>query len=35
MADAAFLLGFLRKAGGSVWCFDGQIVVKCVVKLVS
>jgi hypothetical protein len=29
-----FLQGFLRKMGGTAWCFDGEVVVKCVVKLV-
>jgi hypothetical protein len=29
------LQGFLKKMGGFVWCFDGQFVVRCVVKMVS
>jgi hypothetical protein len=31
----AFLQGVLRKHGGCVWCFDGAIVVECVVKMVG
>jgi hypothetical protein len=31
----AFLLGFLRKGACRTWCFCGEVVVKCVVKLVS
>jgi hypothetical protein len=26
---------FLREPGGSMWCFDGQFVVECVVNLVD
>jgi hypothetical protein len=33
--DYAFLQGFLRKLGCRTWCFDGEFVVECVVKLVS
>jgi hypothetical protein len=29
------LQGILEKTGGRTWCFDGEFVVKCVVKLVS
>jgi hypothetical protein len=29
------LQGILGKTGGRTWCFDGEFVVKCVVKLVS
>jgi hypothetical protein len=29
------LQGFLGKTGGRTWCFDGEFVVECVVKLVS
>jgi hypothetical protein len=29
------LQGILEKTGGRTWCFDGEFVVECVVKLVS
>jgi hypothetical protein len=35
MAVCGVLLGFLGKMGGRTSCFDGEFVVKCVVKLVS
>jgi hypothetical protein len=28
------LLGFLRKMGAEAWCFGGEVVVFCVVKVV-
>jgi hypothetical protein len=31
---AGFLKGVLRKVGAWSWCFDGVIVVGCVVKMV-
>jgi hypothetical protein len=31
----AFLLGFLRKNSVSLWCFCGEVVVKCVANVVS
>jgi hypothetical protein len=27
--ELAILQGFLRKAGGTLWFFDGQVVVDC------
>ncbi|MBB5339966.1 putative membrane-anchored protein [Edaphobacter lichenicola] len=29
-----FLLGFLRKTAAKTWCFDGEVVVFCVVNVV-
>jgi hypothetical protein len=29
-----FLQGFLGKSGCRTWCFDGAVVVECVVKMV-
>jgi hypothetical protein len=29
-----FLLGVLAKMGGKTWCFGGEFVVVCVVKMV-
>ena len=30
-----FLLGVLRKCGGWLWCFCGEVVVECVVNVVN
>jgi hypothetical protein len=29
------LLGFLRRCGVWAWCFCGEVVVECVVNVVS
>jgi hypothetical protein len=32
--ERAFLQGVLEKMGAHTWCFCGEFVVECVVKLV-
>jgi hypothetical protein len=31
----AFLQGFLEKSRCGEWCFDGEVVVECVVNVVN
>jgi hypothetical protein len=35
VVGVAFLKGLLRKSECQTWCFDGHIVVGCVVNVVS
>ena len=35
VVKCGFLLGVFAKSAYLVWCFCGEVVVKCVVKLVS